>query len=110
MRFAIDGLVLRESNTGENDKLLLILTASRGKIWVKAKGGRSIKNSKSALCRAFTYGEFELYDKNGTNFLSGGAPSNTFFAYKTDLVTLTDMKIYFVQQGKSAISYCKIID
>ena len=85
MRFAIDGLVLRESNTGENDKLLLILTASRGKIWVKAKGGRSIKNSKSALCRAFTYGEFELYDKNGTNFLSGGAPSNTFFAYKTDL-------------------------
>lgn len=85
MRFAIDGLVLRESNTGENDKLLLVLTASKGKIWVKAKGGRSIKNSKSALCRAFTYGEFELYDKNGITFLSGGAPSNTFFAYQTDL-------------------------
>ena len=51
MRTAIDGLVLRELPSGENDKLLLILTAKEGKLWVTAKGGRSIKGKKSAICK-----------------------------------------------------------
>ena len=85
MRIAIDGLVLRELNSGENDKLLLVLTADRGKIWITAKGGRSIKSQKSAICRAFTYAEFEIYDKNNIFYLSGGSPNKAFFAYKTDL-------------------------
>ena len=85
MRIAIDGLVLREMNSGENDKLLLVLTAEKGKIWISAKGGRSIKSKKSAICRSFTYAEFEIYDKNGIFYLSGGSPNKAFFAYKTDL-------------------------
>ena len=55
MQTAIDGLVLREHDSGENDKLLLVLTADMGKIWVVAKGGKSIKSKKSAICHAFTY-------------------------------------------------------
>ena len=85
MRMAIDGLVLREMNSGENDKLLLVLTAKQGKIWICAKGGRSIKSKKSAICRAFTYAEFEIYEKNNRYWLSGGSPNKTFFAYKLDL-------------------------
>ncbi|MBE6534035.1 MAG: DNA repair protein RecO [Ruminococcaceae bacterium] len=85
MRTAINGLVLREMNSGENDKLLLVLTAEQGKIWISAKGGRSIKSKKSAICRAFTYAEFEIYEKNNIIYLSGGSPIKTFFAYKTDL-------------------------
>jgi DNA repair protein RecO (recombination protein O) len=82
---AIDGLVLREMNSGENDKRLLVLTAEKGKIWICAKGGRSIKSNKSAICRAFTYAEFEIYEKNNMFYLSGGSPNKAFFAYKTDL-------------------------
>ena len=85
MRMAIDGLVLREMNSGENDKRLLVLTAEKGKIWICAKGGRSIKSNKSAICRAFTYAEFEIYEKNNMFYLSGGSPNKAFFAYKTDL-------------------------
>ena len=85
MRTVIDGLVLREMNSGENDKRLLVLTAERGKIWLCAKGGRSIKSSKSAICRAFTYAEFEIYEKNNITYVSGGSPHRSFFAYKTDL-------------------------
>ena len=85
MRTAIDGLVLREMNSGENDKRLLVLTADKGKIWINAKGGRSIKSSKSAICRAFTYAEFEIYEKNNIVYLSGGSPTKAFFAYRTDI-------------------------
>ena len=85
MRTVINGLVLREMNSGENDKLLLVLTAEKGKIWINAKGGRSIKSKKSAICRALTYAEFEIYDKNNINYLSGGSPHKAFFAYRTDI-------------------------
>ena len=85
MRFAIDGLILKEKETGENDKLLLALTAERGKLWVCAKGGRSIKSQKSAVCRPFTYAELELYEKHDRLWLSGGSPHNSFFAYQPSL-------------------------
>lgn len=85
MRTAIDGLVLRELPSGENDKLLLILTAKEGKLWVTAKGGRSIKSKKSAICRPFTYGELEIYEKHGKLWLTGGSPNNSFFAYGVDV-------------------------
>lgn len=82
MRAAINGLVLREMDSGENDKILLVLTAEMGKIWVVAKGGKSIKSKKSAICHAFTYGELEIYDKNNRYWLSGGSASNIFFSYR----------------------------
>ena len=85
MRRAIDGLVLRELDSGENDKSLLVLTAEMGKIWIVAKGGRSIKGKKSAICHAFTYAEFEIYEKNGRYWLSGGSPNNIFFSYRPDV-------------------------
>ena len=85
MRFAIDGLILKEKESGENDKLLLVLTAERGKVWVCAKGGRSIKSQKSAVCRPYTYAELELYEKHERIWLSGGAPHNSFFAYQPNL-------------------------
>ena len=85
MRTAIDGLVLREHDSGENDKLLLVLTAEMGKIWVVAKGGKSIKSKKSAICHAFTYAEFEIYEKNERYWLSGGSPNNIFFSYRPDV-------------------------
>lgn len=85
MRFAINGLILKEKETGENDKQLLVLTAEQGKIWVSAKGGRSIKSAKSAVCRPFTYAELELYERHGRLWLSGGSPLNSFFAYKPNL-------------------------
>lgn len=87
MRTAIDGLVLREMNSGENDKLLLVLTAEKGKIWITAKGGRSIKSQKSAICRVFTYSQFEIYDKHNIYYLSGGSLNKAFFAYKNDIDT-----------------------
>ena len=85
MRFATDGLILKEKETGENDKLLLVLTPARGKLWVCAKGGRSIKSAKSAICRPFTYGELEIYEKHDRLWLSGGSPTTSFFAYKPSL-------------------------
>lgn len=63
--FAVDGLVLRESAYGENDCLFSLLTADRGRIAVLAKGARSMKSRTRGGIQPFTYGNYEIADKNG---------------------------------------------
>ena len=85
MRKALDGLVLRVLQSGDNDRRLLILTAKEGKMWVCAKGARSVRSKYAALCRIFTYGNFEFYEKGGQRWLSGGSINNSFLGLNGDL-------------------------
>jgi len=85
LRKAEDGLVLREMSVGENDKLLTILTADEGKIYITAKGARSIRSKTVAMCRLFTYANFEYYEKNGRRWLSGGSVNDSFFGLNNDI-------------------------
>lgn len=77
MKKAIDGLVLRELKAGENDRRILVLTAE-GKMWISAKGARSIKSKTASVCGVYTYANFEIYEKSGARWLSGGSINNSF--------------------------------
>lgn len=85
MRGTFDGLVLRESAYGESDKLLTVLTADEGKVFLIAKGVRSLKSKNLALCRLFTYANFEYYEKNGKRWLAGGSVNDSFFGLGSDI-------------------------
>ncbi len=85
MTGTFDGLVIRESDYGENDKLLTVLTAEKGQCFVIAKGARSIRSKLMPLCRLFTYANFEFYQKNGRRWLSGGEILNNFYKINTDI-------------------------
>lgn len=89
MRGTFDGLVLRESAYGDNDKLLTVLTADEGKVFMIAKGVRSLKSKNLALCRLFTYANFEYYEKNGKRWLAGGSVNDSFFGLNTDIEGLS---------------------
>jgi DNA repair protein RecO (recombination protein O) len=78
-------LVLREQPIGENDKLLTVLTAEYGSIRMSAKGVRSMKSRMMPLCRMFTYGNFEFYEKHGMRWLSGGSVNDSFFGLHADI-------------------------
>lgn len=85
MRKAIDGLVLRVIQSGDNDRRLLVLTADEGKMWVTAKGARSVRSKVASLCRIFTYANMEMYEKNGLRWLSGGSVNNSFLSMGADV-------------------------
>ena len=85
MRATVDGLVLRSVDTGESDKLLTVLTAEHGKIIVMAKGARSMRSRLSPLCHIFSYGNMELYQKNGMRWLSGGSVNSSFVGLHSDV-------------------------
>jgi len=66
---SIRGLVLRDTDRNDNDKLLTVLTSERGRITVMAKGAHSIKSRALSGTQLFTYSEMELYEKGGFYWL-----------------------------------------
>jgi len=89
MRKAVDGLVLRELQSGDNDRRILILTADEGKMWVTAKGAKSVRSKYAAISHVFSYANFEIYEKNGSRWLSGGSANTVFNGLQNDLVAFS---------------------
>ena len=55
------GIVLRETETKETDKILTLLTAERGKISVIARGARRKGCRFAASAQPLVYSEWTLY-------------------------------------------------
>ncbi len=96
MRESCDGLIIRIADFGESDRLLTVLTAEKGKILISAKASRSMQSKTRSLCNLFTYANFELYEKNGRRWLSGGAVNETFRGLSSDMTGFA-LASYIVQ-------------
>ena len=87
MRKACDGLVLRVTDVGDHDRSIVLLTADEGKLYITAKGARSVKSKVASLCRICAYVNVETYEKNGHHWLAAGSVNNAFFGISEDLST-----------------------
>jgi DNA repair protein RecO (recombination protein O) len=85
MHYTVDGLVIREVCVGENDKMLTILTPDRGRIGVMAKGSRSLKSQVLSTAQLYTYGNYEIYEKNDYKWLRSGSVIEGFFGLRNDI-------------------------
>lgn len=65
--FSIDGLVIRVRESGDNDRLVTVLTRERGKLTFMAKGARSLRSRYMPACNPYVYASYELHAK-GTGF------------------------------------------
>ena len=90
------GVVLRETETKETDKILTLLTADRGKISVIARGARR-KGCKFAACaQQLAYSEWTLYQKGDWYYANEGATVELFSGLRTDLEALA-LGCYFAE-------------
>ena len=90
------GVVLRETETKEADKILTLLTADRGKISVIARGVRR-KSCKYAACaQQLVYSEWTLYQKGEWYYANEGATAELFSGLRTNLEALA-MGCYFAE-------------
>ena len=79
------GVVLRETETRDADKILTLLTAEQGKISVIARGARR-KGCKFAACaQPLAYSEWTLYQKGEWYYANEGATLELFNGLRTDL-------------------------
>ncbi len=79
MKFRTDGLIIKEQNIGENDRLVFVLTKSNGVIRAFVKGAKNIKNQKCAATSLLSYSRLTIY-KSRDSYIIGEAQSVRIFS------------------------------
>ena len=80
------GLILRDTDTKETDKILTVLTAEMGKISVIARGARRKNSRLAAACQLFAWSEMTLYRRGNWYYLDAAEPEELFSGLQKDLV------------------------
>ena len=97
------GIVLRETETKEADKILTLLTQDRGKIPVIARGVRR-KSCKYAACaQPLVYSEWTLYQKGDWYYANEGSTIELFNGLRKDLDAMA-LGFYFAEMVEAVIT------
>ena len=88
MHLTTTGIVLREVNYKESDKILTILTRDAGKMTVNARGCRRKNSAIAAVSQQLCYSEFTLYEYRGRWGIREGELLREFRGVRTDLEKL----------------------
>lgn len=83
------GIVLKEVNTGEADKIITVLTAEEGKISIAAKNARRPKNSLSAGTQLFCFSDYMLFKGKELYNMSCCEVIESNYEIRNDIVKLT---------------------
>ena len=81
----INGVILSESNVGDFDKMLTMLTPGVGKISCVAKGARRPKSALLAGTQIFCFGEYLMFKGSQTYHINSVEPIEVFYNLRTDL-------------------------
>lgn len=77
-------IVLRYANYRDNDRMLTLLSPTRGRIDALARGCRRPKSPLLNASELFALGDFELYDKGGRATVTGVSLTETFYPLRAD--------------------------
>ncbi|MDF2523933.1 MAG: repair protein RecO [Clostridiales bacterium] len=84
-----NGIVIREVNTGEADKIITILSRSLGKISAFAKSARRTKSSLSAGSQFLCYSDYVLFKGKEMYSINTSDIIEPFYNIRNDMVKLT---------------------
>lgn len=104
-RFVTCGLVLRETDTRDADKILTVLTPDRGKLAVIARGARRKGSRVAAACQLLAYSEMTLYEKGQWTMLDAANTIELFGGLRQDLTALS-LAAYFAELTEAVADGC----
>ena len=90
MKIQTPGLIIKETNIGENDKLLVILTHEHGIIRAFADGVRRMKSKNSAATSLLCYSNFTLYQSKDTYKVTDSSPIELFFDLRYNVLAYSN--------------------
>lgn len=96
MKFQTYGLIIKEQNIGEQDKLVYALTKSHGVIKAFVRGAKNIKNQKCAPSSLLSYSRLTFY-KSRESYIIGDARILRIFSKLRGDVKKTCLAQYFCE-------------
>ena len=115
MRTNTDGLILKEQNIGEKDKLVTVLTRHNGLVRAFVRGAKSFKNRKNSATGMFCYSKLSLYKTKDAYIIEEAEPVETFFGLREDLEKIalaqyfSELVMMLVQEDEPAEEYLRLI-
>ncbi len=109
------GIVIREVNTGEADKIVTVLTAEEGKISVAAKNARRPKNSLSGGTQLLCFSDYMLFKGKELYNMSCCEVIEPNYEIRNDIYKLTysshilDLISDNVQEGEPSEDILKLL-
>ncbi len=90
MTMKTDGIVIREQNTGDQDRLITILTREKGIIKAFVNGGRNPKNKNVSSTGLLCYSDLSIEKtKKDVYFVKEATSKNVFFSLRQDIIVLS---------------------
>ena len=86
----MSGIIISESNLGDYDKMLTMLTPGLGKISCVAKGARRQRSALLAGTQFLCFGEYLMYKGANTYNINSCETIEVFYNLRTDLDKLND--------------------
>lgn len=87
--FTTQGLVIRESNAGENDRAVTLLTKEYGLLRAYVPGAKSIKSKRSSASSLLTYSDFTINRKGEFYRITEATAISSFFSVGLELEILS---------------------
>ena len=91
-----EGIVLRETEYKDADKLLTVLTREHGKMTLRARGVKSGRSRSKAACQLLTFSEFTVSEKQGRYTVTEAVAKEMFPELRED-IELLYLASYFAQ-------------
>lgn len=96
MRLNTNGLILKEQNIGEQDKLVTALTSDLGVIKAFVRGAKSVKSKKQSATGMLCYSKLSLYTGKDCYIIDEAQCIEVFFGLRNDIVKLA-LAQYFAE-------------
>lgn len=115
MRTNTDGVILKEQNIGEKDKLVTVLTRHNGLVRAFVRGAKSYKNRKCSSTGMFCYSKLSLYKTKDSYIIDEAEPIETFFGLREDLERISlaqyfsELIMILVQEEEPAEEYLRLM-
>lgn len=97
MTIRTDGIVIREQQTGEQDRLVTVLTREKGIIKCFVNGGRNPKNKNVAATGLLCYSDFSIdKTKKDVYVIKEATAKEVFFSLRENIIALS-LAQYFAE-------------
>ncbi len=103
MEFKTDALLLRSAEYGENDRMVTLLTADRGKLSAAMKGVRKAGAKLNFASQPFCFAEYVFAERGGRYTVTGASLHDGFFSLRNDLTAL--YAAFTVTEAADALLY-----
>ena len=95
-RFSTEGLVIKEMNVGESDRLVTLFTRDYGILKAFAPGAKSVKSKKGEATSLLTYSNFTFQKRKETLRITEASPIAVFWGMGSDIEVVT-LSQYFCE-------------